>query len=74
MTISHTLGTRIAIPAVRGFAPMFTPLDPFVWLKAVWERRRVQRLSRDQLIAEQSAKFRRLVRLAYEVAVLPGDH
>ncbi len=41
-------------------------LEPFVWLKAVWERRRVQRLSRDQLVAEQSAKFRRLVRLAYE--------
>ena len=41
-------------------------LEPFVWLKAVWERRRVQRLSRDQLVAEQSAKFHRLVRLAYE--------
>ncbi len=45
---------------------MITPLDPFVWLKAFWERSRVLRLSRRQLEAEQSEKFSRLVRLVYE--------
>ncbi len=45
---------------------MLSVLQPFVWLKAFWLRQRGLRLSRAQLEAEQSAKFRRLVRLAYK--------
>jgi phenylacetate-CoA ligase len=43
-----------------------SPLEPFAWLKAIWERARVLHLSRTQLEAEQAAKFRQLVALAYE--------
>jgi phenylacetate-CoA ligase len=41
-------------------------LEPLAWVKAICDRTRVSRLSRRQLEAEQSAKFRRLVKLAYE--------
>jgi phenylacetate-coenzyme A ligase PaaK-like adenylate-forming protein len=43
-----------------------SPLEPCAWLKAIWERARVLRLSREQLEAEQVAKFRKLVRLVYD--------
>ena len=43
-----------------------SPLEPLVWLKAIWERARVARLSREQLEAEQVTKFRKLVRLVYD--------
>jgi phenylacetate-coenzyme A ligase PaaK-like adenylate-forming protein len=38
-------------------------LEPLAWLNAIWERARVLRLSREQLEAEQAAKFRKLVKL-----------
>src|SRR5271156_5996699 len=41
-------------------------LEPFAWLKAIYERARVLRLSREQLEAEQAEKFRRLAALVYE--------
>jgi phenylacetate-coenzyme A ligase PaaK-like adenylate-forming protein len=40
-----------------------SPLEPLAWLNAIWERARVLRLSREQLEAEQAAKFRKLVKL-----------
>jgi phenylacetate-coenzyme A ligase PaaK-like adenylate-forming protein len=43
-----------------------SPQEVLSWCKAIWERSRVQRLSRRQLEAEQAEKFRKLVRLAYE--------
>ncbi|HEV7999139.1 MAG TPA: hypothetical protein VGP63_04615 [Planctomycetaceae bacterium] len=46
--------------------PSMSPLEPFAWLKAIYERARVQRLSREQLEAEQLRKFRKLVALVYE--------
>ena len=45
---------------------LISPREALAWFKAVWERARVQRLSRQQLEAEQAAKFRSLVRLACE--------
>ena len=41
-------------------------LEPFAWLKAIYDRARVQRLSRAELEAQQLTKFRKLVALAYE--------
>jgi phenylacetate-CoA ligase len=41
-------------------------LEPLAWFKAIWDRSRVARLPRKQLEAEQSEKFRKLVRLVYE--------
>lgn len=46
--------------------PRMSPLEPIEWIQAIWERARVLRLSREQLEAEQAAKFRGLVRLVYE--------
>jgi phenylacetate-CoA ligase len=46
--------------------PSMSPLEPFAWLKAIYDRARVLRLSREQLEAEQRTKFRKLVALAYE--------
>jgi phenylacetate-CoA ligase len=43
-----------------------SPWEPVAWLTAIWERARVLRLSREQLEAEQAAKFRKLVRLVYD--------
>jgi phenylacetate-CoA ligase len=43
-----------------------SPLEPLLWLKAIYERARVQRLSRKQLEAEQTKKFRQLAALVYE--------
>jgi phenylacetate-CoA ligase len=45
---------------------LISPQEALAWIKAVWERARVQRLSRLQLEAEQAEKFRALVRLVYE--------
>lgn len=46
--------------------PSMSPLEPLAWLKTIYERARVQRLSREQLEAEQLARFRKLVALVYE--------
>jgi phenylacetate-CoA ligase len=46
--------------------PSMSPLEPFTWLKAIYEQARALRLSREQLEAEQAKKFRKLVILAYE--------
>lgn len=43
-----------------------SPFEPIAWINAIWERARVLRLSREQLEAEQAAKFRKLVRLVYK--------
>jgi phenylacetate-CoA ligase len=43
-----------------------SPLEPFAWLKAIYEQARAQRFSRARLEAQQIAKFRKLVALAYE--------
>jgi phenylacetate-CoA ligase len=42
-----------------------SPLEPFAWFQAIWERARVLRLSRRRLETEQATKFRQLVALAY---------
>src|SRR5580704_9089014 len=49
-----------------GDAVSMSPLEPLLWLKAIYERARVQRLSRKQLEAEQTKKFRQLAALVYE--------
>jgi len=43
-----------------------SPWEPVAWLAAIWERARVLSLSREQLEAEQAAKFHKLVRLVYD--------
>ncbi len=60
---------RVLPPSARergNTVPFMSPLEPFAWLKAIYDRARVLRLSREQLEAEQETKFRRLVALAYE--------
>jgi phenylacetate-CoA ligase len=42
-----------------------TPLESYRWLRAAWDHRCNQRLSRSQLEAQQLAKFRRLVSWIY---------
>src|SRR5580704_10642404 len=49
-----------------GDAVSMSPLEPLLWLKAIYERARVQRLSRKQLEAEQTKKFRQVAALVYE--------
>ncbi|MBV9658098.1 MAG: phenylacetate--CoA ligase family protein [Verrucomicrobia bacterium] len=45
---------------------LHSPRESYLWLKALWDHRRTQRLSRTQLEAEQRAKFRRLVSFIYQ--------
>src|SRR5271169_1727900 len=56
------------LPPKGGVPPMpsISALEPFAWLKAIYQKARVLRLSREQLEAEQAEKFRKLVALAYE--------
>jgi phenylacetate-CoA ligase len=45
--------------------PPMSPLEPFAWIKAIYDHARVQRLSRAALEAQQMTKFRQLVAFAY---------
>ena len=41
-------------------------LEPAAWLNAIWQHARVLRMSRPELEAQQTRKFRKLVALAFE--------
>jgi phenylacetate-CoA ligase len=40
---------------------LFTPHESYQWLKTLWEHHRTMRMTREQLLAQQMRKFRRLV-------------